>query len=131
MDGIDGPRSIVFGFRMARIGAKRATGKIKMGAALVDHGLVVVSSNMIRTSPHVKRVHGYRFENSSHCEWRLFSYTGSVPKKVTGTVFVYREFANGELAEARPCLYCRNYLSRLGIKRVYYTTNNSYKEERI
>jgi len=44
------------------------------------------------------------------------------------TIIVYRENRNGELAEAKPCSYCEKMIKDKGIKKVYYTSDNSWKE---
>ena len=46
-------------------------------------------------------------------------------------VFVYREFRSGELAMSRPCPICMSYIKELGIKDIYYTTDEGYCYERI
>jgi len=38
-----------------------------------------------------------------------------------GTIYVYRENLNGEVAICRPCVDCQAILEEAGIKEVYYT----------
>ena len=44
-------------------------------------------------------------------------------------IYVYRETRDGRKALAKPCLACETALRELGIRRVYYTGNNSYISE--
>lgn len=45
-------------------------------------------------------------------------------------LYVYREHKNGVLACARPCARCEKLIRRLGITKIYFTTENTYKRER-
>ena len=118
------------GLRLARMGMRKSPYKIKVGASLVDKTKYIISWNQKRTCPSVKRIHGYKYDNMSHAEFNLFSHSHEL-SKVKGTVFVYRELADGSLAMARPCQYCLNFLKSLGITKICYTVYGDFKEERI
>lgn len=45
------------------------------------------------------------------------------------TIYVYREQKCGKLAIAKPCESCYNMLLEVGVKRIYYTDYECYKEE--
>ena len=47
------------------------------------------------------------------------------------SVYIYRELKNGELGMARCCPACMAALKFLGIKKICYTTDDGYAEERI
>ena len=47
------------------------------------------------------------------------------------SVYIYRELKNGELGMARCCPACMAALKSLGIKKICYTTDVGYAEERI
>ena len=47
------------------------------------------------------------------------------------TVYIYRETKKGKLAMARCCPACMAALKSLGIKKICYTTDAGYAEERI
>lgn len=47
------------------------------------------------------------------------------------SVYIYRELKNGELGMARCCPACMAALKSLGIKKICYTTDDGYAEERI
>lgn len=44
-------------------------------------------------------------------------------------LYIYREDKNGNLAMCRPCKACMKMIDTLGIKNIYYTTNNGYAKE--
>ncbi len=41
-------------------------------------------------------------------------------------IYIYRADLNGQMAMCRPCEACMNYIKKLGIKSIYYTTPNGY-----
>lgn len=47
------------------------------------------------------------------------------------TVYIYRETKKGKLAMARCCPACMTALKSLGIKKICYTTDAGYAEEKI
>jgi tRNA(Arg) A34 adenosine deaminase TadA len=46
-------------------------------------------------------------------------------------LFIYREFTNGNLAMCRPCPACMAAAKAMGIKNIYYTTEDGYCHEKI
>ena len=46
-------------------------------------------------------------------------------------MFVYRERKDGSIGYARPCPACMGFAKKLGIKNIYYSTNNGWAYERI
>jgi deoxycytidylate deaminase len=118
-----------FGMRMARVGMLKSAHKIKVGAALVSKGKIIVAWNMTKTSPAALR-HNYRWADQAHAEFNLFSHT-VVPGDTEGTVFVIRELADGSLATAKPCDKCREFLKFMGIKRIVYSMYNEIVKEKI
>ena len=46
-------------------------------------------------------------------------------------MFVYRERKDNSIGYARPCEACMGFAKALGIKNIYYTTNNGWAYERI
>ena len=47
------------------------------------------------------------------------------------SVYIYRELKNGELGMARCCPACMAALKSLGIKKICYTTDDGYAEEKL
>lgn len=46
-------------------------------------------------------------------------------------IYIYRQNKNGKLACSKPCTYCHELILLSGIKRVIYTFEGSYKEEKL
>lgn len=135
---MDNNTNLCFGLRMAKIGATRSPLSIKMGACLLDRGRIIIASNKKRTSPTASKLYGW--SSQAHAEFLLFARTTIRGNEIIdispmpsskGTIYVYRETADGNLALARPCKFCLQFLSRIGIKHIIYTTHKSWKKERI
>lgn len=110
-------------------------------------GCVVIYKNKViadgyntkRTSPTQKRYNKYRNFNEEtinngalHAE--IMALTRCKEMSVDWNkvyLFVYREHKNGNRAISRPCLACMNAIKDRGIKKIYYTGDNSYIYERI
>ncbi len=68
----------------------------------------------------------------SHAEvnlWRKIRFLDIDFSRVS--VYVYRELKNGELGMARCCPACMAALKSLGIKKICYTTDEGYAEEKL
>ena len=68
----------------------------------------------------------------SHAEvnlWRKIRFLDIDFSRVS--VYVYRELKNGELGMARCCPACMAALKSLGIKKICYTTDDGYAEEKL
>ena len=120
-------KNLPFGLRLAKKVALRSTHKIQIGATYLAKGRIVTAWNMCRTSPAAIR-DGYRWDQS-HAEWNLFQHTKDPTIKYNGTVYVYRSLADGTPGLARPCPTCLNYLKRLNISVIIYTTYKGYTKE--
>lgn len=129
---------IPFGLRMAKVGSIRSTLPIKVGACLIDKGRIIIAWNRKRTSPAASKL--YRWPNQAHAEFLLFARTTirgneiidiSPTPSSKGTIYVYRETADGEFAMARPCEWCMGFLGRIGIRSVVYTVNKYWRKEKI
>lgn len=47
------------------------------------------------------------------------------------SIYIYRELHSGKTGIARPCNACMEFIRELGIKDVYYTTDDGYAYERL
>lgn len=99
-------------FKLAKsVASKNDRRRYRLGAVGIrTDGTIVTSTNI--PCPHP--------EKYAHAEARL------ARKLDYGSeVFVVRILKCGTLANARPCLSCQATLSRLGVKRIYYSISNS------
>jgi deoxycytidylate deaminase len=112
-----------------------------LGAALYYKGILLATGcNSTKTSPLQKRLNAEReFDpnqsgviNSLHAEIRALSKVKYLDIDFSkSTLYVYREYANGNKAMARPCPACMKYIKELGIKHICYSTSDGIAEERI
>ena len=113
-----------------------------IGAVLViSNDNIFVSANNNKSHPLQKRLNKLRFEdepselckNTLHAEMacllkiRYFDYDLSKAK-----LYVYRETKKTHrMAMSRPCNACMAQIKAMGIRHIYYTTNDGYCEETI
>ena len=101
-------------------------GKLRHGAVLVKGGSIInISFNKENYTSF-----GTRFRNPSHGHATVHAELGCVlgmPRNVTtGTdLYVCRINKEGEFRNSQPCSMCHEALKHVGVKRVYYTTNNN------
>ena len=104
-------------------------GKIRHGALLVKGGSVINSScNKENYSSFGKR---FRDPASGHAtvHAELGVVLGLSRSVTTGAdVYVCRINRVGEFRNSKPCSMCHAALKHVGVKRVYYTTNNNTVE---
>lgn len=102
--------------------------------------MLATGCNSTKTSPLQKRLNAEReFDpnqsgviNSLHAEIRALSKVKYLDIDFSkSTLYVYREYANGNKAMARPCPACMKYIKELGIKHICYSTSDGIAEERI
>lgn len=95
----------------------------RMSCVIVDKNRIISEGyNQIKTD--VKSNHPYK---STHAE--LDAIVDAKNKDIKGcTAYVYRMNRNGELSNAKPCPSCENLLKLAGIRKVYFTNNNSWDE---
>jgi deoxycytidylate deaminase len=108
----------------------------KIGAAVVlKHRVVSSGTNSdTKTHPLQKQYNKYRFAaDSPHkCHAELIALLPLIKDNVdlsNASIFVYRKHKNHRLACARPCKSCMNLIKDVGIKRVFYTTEDGYARE--
>ena len=114
--------------------------KHHLGAVAIYHGsLLAIGCNSCKTSPVQKRYNrareyqveaNYKNANCTHAEVSCLTklrYLDIDFSKVT--LYVYREHKNGVKALARPCPACQKMIKDMGIKEVWFTTENGFGYE--
>lgn len=113
---------------------------VHIGCVVLEGSRVVSTGyNSTKTSPLQKKCNRGEFiEESPHCnhaEVKALAPLINSPKydidfsKVK--LYTYREKADGSLGLSRPCRRCMSLIKELGIKQIFYTTEDGYCEERI
>lgn len=133
-------------FKFAREASMRATytGSHRfspmIGACAVYKGTIIATAwNTNKTSPLQARYNVYRFvadtPDKAHAEVSLiqkirWKFGDSLDwSKVH--IYLYREYKNGMLAPSRCCPSCLALLKELGIRKIFYTTEDGYVEEKF
>ena len=116
-------------------------GRAHIGAIVSYKGTVLAKGwNSDKTHTQQSKYNVYRYKDcgnnylpeKSHAELMAINkikYLDIDFSKVK--LFVYREFRDGHLANCRPCPSCMAAARKLGIKHIYYTTNDGYCREEL
>lgn len=117
----------------------RGASNAKIGAVAVFRRTIIAQGhNQDKTHPLQQRYNIYRYDvngnhyypSKMHAEIELISKIRYLDINFSEVeIYVYRETKDGKKALAKPCLACETALRELGIRRVYYTGNNSYISE--
>lgn len=114
-------------FELAKRISFKSPSKFKLGCIIVNKNRVISIgyNQMHKTHPKFKT-----YGNFIHAE--LHSLIGLPYEETQGAVcYVYREDANGKLANSRPCPVCYSALAQSGIKEICYSTRQGFQKERI
>lgn len=117
-------------FRLAKKASFSSDHRCRIGAVLVDKRPFISGYNKIKS--HTKyAIPGVDLKVSIHAEIACLIGT---KKDVSGcSIYVYREDANGEIANSRPCEDCLEELKKAGIRKIFYTTRElpNFRQESI
>lgn len=112
-----------------------------IGAIAVYKGSIVADAwNTNKTSPLQARYNVYRYAPAdtpckAHCETQLIQKLrwkfGDSIDWMKVHIYLYREYKDGSLAPSRPCPSCMAMLRDLNIKKIMYTTEDGFAEEKI
>lgn len=109
----------------------------KLGCAVVNKHRVISTgfNSQTRYHPLQAKIDANRF--GCECKGCVHSETAALLPLIRdgvdlskAAIYIYREHKNGTLAMARPCPGCESLIRACGIKKIYYTTEASYKLER-
>ena len=114
-------------FDIARRLSKKSTYCHRLGAVVVKKNRIIGMGFNKPFKTHPKS--GNRFK-TVHAE--LDAILGIDAEELKGsTVYVYRETKDGLPANARCCKHCEEMLKLVGVKKICYTIDKTYKEEVI
>ena len=105
--------------------------------AVAGHKIISSGYNSYKTNPTQKRLNIHRFNADTpatlHAE--LSCLLPLINRRDIDfsdvSLYVYREYKNGDLAPAKPCASCMALLRSLKIRHIYYTGDGSYINEEI
>lgn len=115
--------------------------KARLGAVLIYKGKVVsVGWNSTKTSPLQRQLNRYRgydvdaseAHNTLHAEVSCLTKAKDLDIDWgRANLFIYRIKKDGSSGLAKPCKGCQALIKSMGIKNVYYSTENGWAYERI
>jgi deoxycytidylate deaminase len=112
--------------------------RVKIGCcAVYKHKIISSGCNSIKTNPTQKRLNIHRFSvDTPHtihaelaCLLPLINREDIDFRDVS--LYVYREYKNGCTALSKPCPSCMAFIRELGIRKLYYSGDNSYINEEL
>jgi len=93
---------------------------------IIVRGSKVLGSGFNTLKTHTHSSHPFKGIHAEYAAIMAASYD------VKGaTAYIFRAQKNGTPAMSRPCPYCWKLLMECGIKKVVYTFEGSFKEERV
>ena len=111
--------------------------KINIGCIAVYQGTIIgVGFNTNKTHPIQKKYNKYRngedFIPKLHAEINCLNSIRHLDINFTKVkLYIYRKRKTAKYGMCRPCPSCMAAIKDLGIKNIYYTTNDGYVYERI
>lgn len=129
-------------FEFARRAAELSDFKrVHIGCVIAERGKILAAGwNSSRTHPIQSYYNRYRTfrEGTSVLPAQLHAETSAtLPLRNMDVdwshvdIYIYRIRKDQPFGLAEPCSACRKYLEDLGIKSIYYTTNNGYVHEKV
>lgn len=116
---------IPYGLQLAKKAALKSKFKKKpVGAAYINGSKIIVGANSLKTSPLSAST---RFKRI-HAEMTVLKKL-EVP--ASGSLFIYRETKDGNLAMAKPCKACMDLIIKFRIKWIIYSTQSGFIKERL
>ena len=112
----------------------------KLGCVLVDKHRIVSSghNSSTRCSPLQKQMDTARFGNSDKHRGPVHAETACLLPLIRqgydmsrSDLYIVRRHRNGSLAISRPCPGCMSLLRASGVRRVFFSVEGGFSEERI
>ena len=112
--------------------------RIKIGCIVVlKRHIISVGVNSYKSHPIQKYYNKLRFNPDDAVNHTLHAEIQAllmIPKDLDisdATLYTYREHKNHKLAASRPCPSCMGMIKDYGIKRICYTTEDGFCDERL
>ena len=112
--------------------------RVSVGCVVVyRHKIISSGYNSNKTNPTQKRLNIHRFNVDTpatiHAE--VAALLPLINRKDINfndvSLYIYREYKNGNPALSKPCPSCLALIRQLGIKKLYYSGDNSYINEEL
>ena len=112
--------------------------RVSVGCVVVcGHKIISSGYNSIKTNPTQKRLNIHRFDVDTpatiHAE--VAALLPLINRRDINfsdiSLYIYRQYKNGNPAISKPCLSCLALIRQLGIRKLYYSGDNSYINEEL
>lgn len=108
-----------------------------IGCCIVNHHIITVSSNLVKSHPEQKRLNRYRYnpcdssKDLMHAELAAILKIKNKDDLRGASIYVYRisKKKNQLQGNSRPCPACLAKIKEVGIKTMYYTTADGFCRE--
>ena len=125
-------------FNYAKLVSYKSTYKrVHIGAVIVRKNQVIAEgANLEKSHPVQKKFDKYNpckredFKHFLHAEVAAIIKTGQTDLSDCA-IYIYREDKTGKLAMCRPCPTCVALIKAVGIKKIFYSTEEGFCEETI
>jgi deoxycytidylate deaminase len=124
-------------FRAARAVSEMSDHRAKIGCVVVNKHRIISSGFNSRTKCHKvqaildKEIFGCDCPGKMHAETTaLLPLIRDNVDLSRASIFVYRQHKDGTIACARPCARCERLIKQCGIKKIYFTVDNGFAEEK-
>ena len=97
----------------------------KHGCVVLHHGKIMSSGyNYDKVQYKHKNKYKYGCTNTSCSTHAEMSAILSLKGKKANALLVIRVGNDGTLRDSKPCQYCYEFIHRIGIRKIYFSTNN-------
>ena len=124
-------------FRVARAVSELSDHKVKIGCVVVNKHRVISSGFNSHIRCHKVQAMLDKESFGCDCPGKVHAETSALLPLIRdgvdlsrASIYVHREHKNGDLACARPCARCERLIKQCGIKKIYFTVDNGFVEER-
>lgn len=124
-------------FRAAKAMSEMSDYKVKVGCVVANKRRIISSGFSSDSKRH--RIQAILDKETLGCEClgKLHAETMALLPLIRNgvdlskvSIYIYRQHKDGSLACAKPCARCEKLIKKLGIKRVYFTVENGFAEEK-
>lgn len=124
-------------FRAAKAVSTLSDHKNKIGCVVVNKHRIVSSGFNSHIKCHKTQALLDKERFGCECPGKVHAETAALLPLIRdgvdlskASIFTYREHKSGALACARPCARCERLIKRLGIKKIYFSVENGFAEEK-
>ena len=124
-------------FRVAKTVATLSDHKQKVGCVVVHKHRIISSGFNRRNKCHKVQALLDKEKFGCDCPGRIHAETAALLPLIKegedlsrASIYIYRQHKDGTLACSRPCARCEKLIRSLGIKKIFYTVDGGFSEEK-